>query len=156
MSLKMHPLFYLTEALVSAIYSHDILEKDIGFVPRLFQLAVASGVCEHSLLILKAVAYLLQRLDSSLSDWGGCSSLVLALSIPIWLQSRIFAVPLRTWKCHHSDLAESPAALSLHQSTLGPPYTPQIVMLVTHLYGLQPGCPHFSWERGERKRAKVL
>lgn len=68
MSLKMHPLFYLIEALVSVIYSHDILEKDIGFVPRIFQVTPASGVCEHSLLILKDAASLLYHPDSSLSD----------------------------------------------------------------------------------------
>lgn len=53
---------------MSVIYSHDILGKDIGFVPRIFQVTLTSGVCEHSLLILKAVASLLYHPDSSLSD----------------------------------------------------------------------------------------
>ena len=42
MSLKMHPLLYLIDALLSAICSHDILENDIGFIPRIFQVILAS------------------------------------------------------------------------------------------------------------------
>lgn len=43
MSLKMHPLFDLLEALLSVMYSHDVFEKDIGFVPRNCQVTLALG-----------------------------------------------------------------------------------------------------------------
>lgn len=48
--------------------SHDVVEKDAGFVLRTFQVALASGVCERSLLILEAVASLLQPPDSPLLE----------------------------------------------------------------------------------------
>lgn len=35
----MHPVFYLIEALLCTIYSHDILGNDIGFIPRIFQVS---------------------------------------------------------------------------------------------------------------------
>lgn len=154
MSLKMHPPFYLMEALVSAIYSHDILEKDIGFVPRIFQVTLASGVCEHSLPILKAAASLLHPLDSPLSDWGDCGSLVLALGIPVWLQGRTFAEPLRTGKCHRSDLTESsssaPASVQLE-----PPYRPHDCHACHTFLWTLAGLPTLA-EKEESKRAKVL
>lgn len=65
MSLKMCPLFYLIGTLLSHVIlkqTHDILEKDIWFVPIIFQV---SEVCEHSPLILKVVVALLCLPDSS-------------------------------------------------------------------------------------------
>lgn len=73
----------LVKSITSVMYSHDILEKLLDLFQEFFKLAL--GVCEYSLLILKALASLLYHSDSLLWDRGRCGSLILALGVPVWL-----------------------------------------------------------------------
>lgn len=82
----------------------------------------------------------------------GYGSLVSSLSVPVWLQGTTFAVPLKTWKCHHSDLTKSFTAQPLHQSRLEPPYRPQACHACNTFLWTPAWVPILSWERGERKQ----
>lgn len=147
----MHPPFYLIEALLFVINSHGILEKDIGFVPRIFQVSIGSiwTFTTNS----KSSCFSIEPPGFVIIGSKGCGSLIWALGVPVWLQSNTFAVPWRTWTCHCLDLTESPAALPRCPSRLEPSWRLRTVMLVTHFCGPQWGCPCLA-ERKEKVRQR--
>jgi hypothetical protein len=84
-----YPVFYLIEALLSVIDSHDILEKNIGFIPRNFQVTIALGICKHSLLFLRAVILCCPSQVPHEQMEGVVAHLFPALGVP---------VSYRTWR----------------------------------------------------------